>query len=63
MIPNQKETPSAPQIFLPYFGTPECDDPRKLIVPIDSISQDPENANKHPSFFSAAAFMFNGRGI
>lgn len=35
-------------IFAPYKGTPTCDDPRKIIVPIGAVHRDPSNANLHP---------------
>ena len=36
------------QVYQPYFGTPECDDPRKEIVPIDSITRDVEPPDGPP---------------
>lgn len=48
---NEQPNPPSPEIleiYEPYRGTPTCDDPRKLIVPIDSIMRDLENARLHP---------------
>lgn len=36
------------QIHEPYFGTPTCDDPRKILVPISSLTFDDGNAMLHP---------------
>ncbi|MEN3329034.1 MAG: hypothetical protein V7638_3841 [Acidobacteriota bacterium] len=35
-------------IFAPYHGTATSDDPSKLIVRLDAVRRDPENARLHP---------------